>query len=107
MSRIWYCPNCGYEVGSRGRCHQCRERLIESPLPALAAGEDDDEVGYRLNGWSDRARGRLIEVLIEEGVLHRFEDDELVVTAADEERTDDLTAAVALEAPLLDDEDDT
>ena len=21
MSKIWYCPNCGYEVTSRGRCH--------------------------------------------------------------------------------------
>ena len=77
MTRIWYCRNCGYEVGSRGRCHLCRERLVASALPELPAGEEDDEVGYRLEGWADRERGRLIERLNELEIGHRFEDDEL------------------------------
>jgi hypothetical protein len=95
VSKIWYCRNCGYEVTSRGRCHHCRARLVASELPELPAGDDDDEVGYRLEGWSDSERGRLIERLNVEEVLHRFEDDELVVAAEDETRVDDLVAELA------------
>ena len=91
MSRIWYCPTCGYEVTSRGRCHSCRDRLVASDLPELPAG-DGDEVGYRLDDWTDRDRGRLIEVLNDVGVMHRFEDDELVVAAEDESTVDDLVS---------------
>jgi hypothetical protein len=95
MTKIWYCANCGYEVSSRGRCHQCRQRLVASSLPELPAGEDDDEVGYRLDTWTDRERGRLIEQLNELEILHRFEEDELVVAAEDETRVDDLVAELA------------
>ncbi len=95
MSKIWYCPNCGYEVGARGRCHQCRERLVASTLPELVTGDEDDEVGYRLDDWSDRERGRLIESLNRIEILHRFEDDELVVAAEDESQVDDLIAELA------------
>jgi hypothetical protein len=95
MSKIWYCPNCGYEVPSRGRCHQCHQRLVASSLPELPAGEDEDEVGYRLDSWADRERGRLIEQLNFAEILHRFEDDELVVAAEDEARVDDLIAELA------------
>src|ERR1700683_4329647 len=95
MSKIWYCPNCGYEVTSGGRCHSCHDRLVASALPELEPGEDDDEVGYRLDRWSDRDRGRLIEQLNSSEILHRFEEDELVVAAEDESRVDDLVAEVA------------
>ncbi len=95
MSKIWYCPNCGYEVNSRGRCHSCRSRLVASALPELETGDEDDEVGYRLDDWVDRDRGRLIESLNTLEVLHRFEDDELVVAADDEARVDDLIAEIA------------
>lgn len=95
MSKIWYCPNCGYEVGARGRCHLCRQRLVASRLPELETGDEDDEVGYRLDDWADRERGRLIEWLNRDEVLHRFEDDQLVVTAEDESRVDDLMAELA------------
>ena len=98
MAKIWYCPSCGYEVRSRGRCHLCRQRLVASSLPELEEMEEEDEVGYRLEGWSDRDRGRLIEQLNATEVLHRFEEDELVVAADDEERTDDLVAEVAATA---------
>lgn len=93
--KIWYCATCGYEVESRGRCHRCRQKLVASPLPALEpAAAEDDEVGYRLEGWADRTRGRLIEALVAAGVRHRFEDDELVVGVDDEDRTDALVAEV-------------
>ncbi len=95
MSKIWYCPNCGYEVGARGRCHLCRQRLVVSRLPELSTGDEDDEVGYRLDDWADRERGRLIEWLNRDEILHRFEDDELVVAAEDETRVDDLMAELA------------
>jgi hypothetical protein len=107
MAKVWYCPNCGYEVTSRGRCHSCREKLVASALPQLPAGSDEDEVGYRLESWTDRDRGRLITNLNNMGILHRFEEDELVVDAEDEERVDDLIAELS-EAPVsVVDEPDT
>ena len=106
MTRIWYCPTCGYEVTSRGRCHLCHDKLVASDLPQLDTGDDEDEVGYRLDGWSDRARGILIERLNDLGLLHRFEDDELVVAAEDESTVDDLVADVAEAALAADDGDD-
>jgi len=89
MSAMWYCRSCGYEVERGGRCHNCRQHLVAG-LEELAADEDDDEVGYRLDGWADEARGALIEALVSQEIRHRFEGDELVVAADDEEAVDDL-----------------
>lgn len=92
--QVWWCGNCGYETESRGRCPGCSERLLPSPLPELEAGSPDEEVGYGLAEWGSRARARLIEALIDDNIPHRFEDEELVVRAADERAVDDLTAAI-------------
>jgi len=93
--KIWYCPNCGYEVTRRGRCHACKERLVPSALPQLETADEDEEVGYRLEDWGDRQRGRLIEHLNDSEILHRFEEDELVVSSEDEARVDDLLAELS------------
>jgi hypothetical protein len=98
VTRVWYCANCGYEVNSRGRCHACREKLTPSALPELQSGPDDEEVGYRIEGWTDRDRGRLIVRLNDLGIEHRFEDDELVIDATDEDRVDDLVATLGVTA---------
>jgi hypothetical protein len=92
MSKVWYCANCGYEVGSRGRCHACGEKLMASRLPALNPLDEDEEVGYRIGEWDDWERGRLIVALNDLEILHRFEDDELIVAAEDEARVDDLVS---------------
>jgi hypothetical protein len=95
---IWYCPTCGYEVRGRGgKCHNCREPLIESPIDELAEGETEDEVGYNLDEWEDAARGELIGALIEHGFRHRFEGDEMVVAAEDEDDVDRLIARLGTE----------
>ncbi|MDQ1428437.1 MAG: hypothetical protein QOK39_1913 [Acidimicrobiaceae bacterium] len=95
---IWYCPTDGYEVRGRGgRCHRCKELLIESPLAELAEGETDDEVGYNLDEWEDEARGELIAALIDNGYRHRFEGDELVVASEDEDDVDNLIARLGTE----------
>ncbi|MDQ6616156.1 MAG: hypothetical protein M3083_15810 [Actinomycetota bacterium] len=92
---IWYCPSCGYEFHGRGgKCHNCKELLIESLLEELAVGEADDEVGYNLDEWEDAARGELIEALNANGFRHRFEGDELVVAAEDEDDVDSLIAGL-------------
>ena len=92
MTRVWYCANCGYEVPARGRCHACRAKLVPSALAELETGPDDDEVAYRIDGWSDRLRGQLIVRLNDLGVEHRFEEEELIIDASDEERVDELVA---------------
>jgi hypothetical protein len=92
VSRIWYCVRCGYEVDRGGRCHNCKEPLISSPLEELAEGEVDDEVGYRLGDWDDPTRGELIRMLVHHGIRHRFEGDELVVGADNEDAVDTLMA---------------
>jgi len=102
VSKIWFCRTCGYEVESRGRCHACKGRLERSPLPELAPAGEDDEVGYRMEGWTPAGRGRLIVALIEAGIEHRFDEDDLVVGIDDEERTDEVVAAVVAD---LDDPD--
>jgi hypothetical protein len=112
MTKVWYCSTCGYEVGFRGRCHQCGQRLEQSPLPELEPGAEEDEVGYRLDDWADEARGRMIVELIDAGIAHRFEDDELVIEVADEEQVDQLVsrltgAAVADGGVGRDDPDDS
>jgi hypothetical protein len=88
MSGIWYCRSCGYEVPKGGRCHNCHQALVETDLTELTEGEVDDEVGYRLDDWSDDARGALIEALVADGIRHRFEGDELVIGADDEATVD-------------------
>ena len=106
MTRVWYCANCGYEVHSRGRCHACRAKLVPSAMPELEPGAEEDEVGYRIDGWTDRDRGRLIVRLNDLGIEHRFEEEELVVDASDEARVDDLVAVLGetAEAGLADDD---
>ncbi len=94
MAKIWFCRTCGYEVPSRGRCHSCGGRLERSPLDELPDLGDDEEVGYDLDGWEGDARGQLIVGLIEAGIEHRFEGEELVVAVDDEARTDDLVGAM-------------
>jgi plasmid stabilization system protein ParE len=108
-NKVWYCENCGYEVNSRGRCHSCGARLIASTLPELESGPDDDEVGYRLDQWDDRTRARLIESLMLAGVLHRFEEEELVILAVDEAEVDrlvDVVTGMAAPARGFGDDDD-
>ncbi|HXW82350.1 MAG TPA: hypothetical protein VEJ84_22830, partial [Acidimicrobiales bacterium] len=104
--KVWYCANCGYEVTSRGRCHSCGERLVASSLPELESGPDDDEVGYRLDLWDDQTRARLIEALIRAGVLHRFEEEELVILAVDEAEVDRLVARVTGAGPSAEEDED-
>lgn len=94
MTRVWYCANCGYEVHSRGRCHACRAKLVPSALAELETGPEDEEVAYRIDGWTDRDRGQLIVRLNDLGVEHRFEDEELIIDASDESRVDELVAVL-------------
>ena len=105
-SSIWYCPTCGYEIRGRGgRCHNCKEPMIASPLPELAEGEADDEVGYNLDEWDDASRGELIAALIEGGFRHRFEGDEMVVASDDEDEVDLLIATLGTDGDVGDAKD--
>lgn len=61
-------------------------------MPELEALPEDEEVAYRIDGWTDRDRGQLIVRLNDLGISHRFEEEELIVEASDEARVDDLVA---------------
>jgi hypothetical protein len=51
----------------------------------------DDEVAYDLTGWTDAQRGGLVAALAEAAIPHRWDaDEDLVVAAEDEERTDEV-----------------
>jgi ABC-type transport system involved in Fe-S cluster assembly fused permease/ATPase subunit len=65
------------------------------PLPELEPGEGDQEIGYRITEWDNRARSRLIEALINFRIRHRFEDEQLMVPAADEAQVDSLYLVTA------------
>lgn len=95
MARVWYCATCGYEVHSKGRCHNCGNKFTASALRELEALGEDEEVGYRLDGWAESDRGRLIVALNDFGIAHRFEEEELVVAAGDEDRVDDVVNSLA------------
>ncbi|MDQ6838255.1 MAG: hypothetical protein M3137_08000, partial [Actinomycetota bacterium] len=79
-------------------------------MSELEAGAEEDEVGYRLDDWADDARGRMIVELVDAGIAHRFENDELVVDVADEERVDALvgrlTNAAVDDGPVIAVDDD-
>ncbi len=105
MSKIWFCRTCGYEVGARGRCHSCKGHLERSPLRELPRLHEDEEVGYDLDDWDGEARGQLIVGLIEAGIEHRFEGEEVVVAVDDETRADDLVAAITAGAVAAEPDD--
>lgn len=46
--QIWWCENCGYEVGASGSCHACAKPLPLSPISQLTVHVPNEEVGYRL-----------------------------------------------------------
>ncbi|MDP9075761.1 MAG: hypothetical protein M3N98_16645 [Actinomycetota bacterium] len=105
MTDIWYCVHCGYEVPKKGKCHNCKQPLTASPLKELSEGEVEDEVGYSLEEWEDTARGELIAALVERRLRHRFDGDELVVAASDEETVDQLVDELSTpDEPEEDDE---
>ena len=96
--KIWWCRNCGFEFTSSGRCQNCRDELVASPLPQLAPA--DDEVSFTVGDWDSAMRVRLVEALIGAKIVHRFEEegDELVVRAEDGPSATRITADVVREA---------
>ena len=63
-------------------------------------------MAYRIDGWMEADRGRLIQRLNDLGIQHRFEDEELVVDASDESRVDDLVAILGESIAPSDEEDE-
>lgn len=96
--KVWLCRQCGSELRSPGRCAGCGGALIASPLPELDDRDDCKEVSYTISGWGNAMRVRLIDSLLQARVLHRFEDDELVVQASDQTVATEITGRVVDEA---------
>jgi hypothetical protein len=91
-----WCPNCLFDgVAVVDHCPRCGQPLIKSMVPALPEADPDDdtvlEVEYRLDDWTHDQRDRLIALLLDYAVSHRFEsDDSLIVAGANEELVDTL-----------------
>lgn len=105
------CPSCGETYVSTAEvCADCGVPLADPsapPAPRLEPG-GDDEVGYDLDDWEPASRGELVTVLAAHGIVHRWEDGELVVRERDadvvEPLIDDIDNPDALE--VEDDDDD-
>ena len=79
-----------------GKCHRCGQSLRLSPLTELRGLSESEELGYDLGEWEDVERGEIIELIIEAGVRHRFDGDDLIITAVDEEVVDTIFEGNAL-----------
>jgi hypothetical protein len=86
-----YCPSCGAEyLDSVQTCADCSVPLQDAP-PAAAAEDGDHEVlVYELNTWEPERRAQLEVVLTQQGIPYQWEDTDLLVPAAEEERVDAL-----------------
>jgi hypothetical protein len=61
---------------------------------AAAADDDDDEVVFELADWTAEERARLGEKLTAGGIVHEWEDGDLVVADADADRAEAAIEAV-------------
>ncbi|MDP9069769.1 MAG: zinc ribbon domain-containing protein [Actinomycetota bacterium] len=79
-----YCPGCGAEfVAGVRTCPSCGVLL-----------DDEDTLVYEMDGWEPSERATLGQLLDAQHIPHRWEGDDLVVPAADEDRIDELLDAV-------------
>ena len=114
-----YCPSCGaeYRLGVT-ICPDCEVAVVPSDDPAVttapALGQnDEDEVLYELADWAPQQRVLLGNALTAAGILHLWEEGDLVVNQADEERVeamlDEMEGAEVLQVDDergLDEDDD-
>jgi hypothetical protein len=88
------------------------EGKVDAPAGNEADGYADDEsgageIGYDLSEWSDDMRGDLIAALAAAGIEHGWDaDGDLVVDAADEDRTDAVFAQLTGDAAVDGDDGD-
>jgi len=68
---------------------------------AEADDEDDEHVAYDLTDWDDDSCVALLEALATEEIPYGLDDDELIVTGADEERVDEIIAAITTPGATL------
>jgi hypothetical protein len=87
-----YCPSCGAEyLDSVQSCADCLLPLQDGPPATVAAeGEDHEILVYELNTWEPEQRSQLEVILTQEGIPYQWEDTDLLVPAAQEERVDEL-----------------
>jgi hypothetical protein len=72
------------------------ERILDQLEDELALRLDADaeQVAYDLDGWGEADRQSLLDLLVEAGIAHSFDGDELFVHEIDEVRTDELIERV-------------
>ena len=85
-----WCPSCLYDgVAILDHCPNCGQQLTKTAVPALPEADPDDEsvleVEYRLDGWEEKPRHRLLSLLFEYAVPHRFEGADSLIVGGDSE----------------------
>ncbi len=78
-------------------CPGCRAALVAAVRICPSCGvllDDDDTLVYEMDGWEPSERRTLDQLLDSQAIPHRWEGDDLVVPAGEEERIDDLLDAV-------------
>jgi hypothetical protein len=87
MTDLVTCPSCGAQyLAAATMCASCGTILAAE----LHLAPSEDEVGYDLSDWSADERARLSAALLEERVVCRWEDDEVVVRPADADQVEAL-----------------
>ncbi len=106
---IWWCRGCGMEDNrSQSACASCGSALQVAELDWLEPHSKGDETTYELD-LTQEERAALVQLLVEDGISHRWEKtSDLVVTRDEEEHTDAILDEVLgkEEADEADDEGD-
>lgn len=102
-----YCPSCGAEyLDTVQSCSDCFVPLTDAAPPTTPPEEDHEILVYELNTWEPDQRDQLEVVLSEQGIPYQWEDTDLLVPAADEERVDSLLDEIEFPEALPADADE-
>jgi hypothetical protein len=73
----------------------------ELSAPIAGADEDEEQVAYDLSEWDDDACLALLDALAADTIPYGLDGDELFVAAVDEERVDEIVAALTTPGATL------
>ena len=77
------------------------DQVDEDLIAADEEPEDDTQVAYDLSAWDDESCMQLLDALSAEAIPYALDEDELFVAADDEDRVDEIVAAISTPGATL------